>query len=182
MTAGWSMRWPARCRARSRWRRRRRRGRARAMSGSARRGRSTGCRRRSSRSTRAEVNDERIGCLLVGPGLGDIPQVLTLALTSQGAQGDRRRRDHAISAIPSGCSGQDAIITPHEGEFRQAVRRDRRAQSRSARSRRRGGRGAVVVYKGPGHAGRVARRTARLRAAGAGLAGERRDRATCSPA
>ena len=31
----------------------------------------------------AEVNDERIGCLLVGPGMGDIPQVLTLALTSQ---------------------------------------------------------------------------------------------------
>ena len=31
----------------------------------------------------AEVNDERIGCLLVGPGMGDIPQVLTLALTSK---------------------------------------------------------------------------------------------------
>ena len=31
----------------------------------------------------AEVNDERIGCLLVGPGMGDIPQVLTLALTSR---------------------------------------------------------------------------------------------------
>jgi hydroxyethylthiazole kinase-like uncharacterized protein yjeF len=31
----------------------------------------------------APVNDERIGCLLVGPGLGDIPQVLTLALTSR---------------------------------------------------------------------------------------------------
>src|SRR5437763_8966968 len=31
----------------------------------------------------AAVNDERIGCLLVGPGLGDVPQVLTLALTSK---------------------------------------------------------------------------------------------------
>ena len=31
----------------------------------------------------AKVNDERIGCLLVGPGMGDIPQVLTLALTSE---------------------------------------------------------------------------------------------------
>ena len=41
----------------------------------------------------AEVNDPRIDCLLVGPGLGDIPQVLTLALTVAGAQGDRRRRD-----------------------------------------------------------------------------------------
>src|SRR5947209_2648533 len=31
----------------------------------------------------AEVNDERIGCLLVGPGMGDVPQLLTLALTSR---------------------------------------------------------------------------------------------------
>ena len=31
----------------------------------------------------ADVNDERIGCLLVGPGMGDIPQVLTLALASR---------------------------------------------------------------------------------------------------
>jgi hydroxyethylthiazole kinase-like uncharacterized protein yjeF len=30
-----------------------------------------------------KVNDPRIGCLLVGPGLGDLPQVLTLALTSR---------------------------------------------------------------------------------------------------
>ncbi|MEO7276769.1 MAG: NAD(P)H-hydrate epimerase, partial [Sphingomicrobium sp.] len=31
----------------------------------------------------AEVNDPKIGCLLVGPGMGDLPQVLTLALTSK---------------------------------------------------------------------------------------------------
>ena len=42
----------------------------------------------------AEVNDERIGCLLVGPGMGDIPQLLTLALTSQGAEGRRCRCHH----------------------------------------------------------------------------------------
>jgi hypothetical protein len=28
-----------------------------------------------------DLQDERIGCILVGPGLGDVPQVLTLALT-----------------------------------------------------------------------------------------------------
>ena len=28
------------------------------------------------------INDPRIGCILVGPGLGDVPQVLTLALTA----------------------------------------------------------------------------------------------------
>ena len=102
MTAGWSMRWRGRCRARSRLRPRRRRIRVPAMSGSAPRGRSTGCRRRSSRSTRAEVNDERIGCLLVGPGMGDVPQLLTLALTSRGAQGHRRRRDRRSWASPDG--------------------------------------------------------------------------------
>ena len=30
----------------------------------------------------ADLQDERIGCILVGPGLGDVPQVLTLALTA----------------------------------------------------------------------------------------------------
>ena len=30
----------------------------------------------------AQLNDPRIGAILVGPGLGDIPQVLTLALTA----------------------------------------------------------------------------------------------------
>ena len=29
----------------------------------------------------AEINDPRVGAILVGPGLGDIPPVLTLALT-----------------------------------------------------------------------------------------------------
>ena len=37
---------------------------------------------RSSRPTRATSNDPRIGAILVGPGLGDIPPVLTLALTA----------------------------------------------------------------------------------------------------
>ena len=50
----------------------------------------------------AEVNDDRIGCLLVGPGMGDIPQLLTLALTSQGPEGDRRRRD--LAARRSGAA------------------------------------------------------------------------------
>ena len=30
----------------------------------------------------AVVNDPRVGCILVGPGMGDIPQILTLALTA----------------------------------------------------------------------------------------------------
>jgi len=95
----------------------------------------------------AEVNDERIGCLLVGPGLGDTPQVLTLALTSRSpkvidADGITHLGD------PERLRGQDAIITPHSGEFArlfgtiegskadQALEGARRSQ-------------AVIVYKGP---------------------------------
>lgn len=95
----------------------------------------------------APVNDERIGCLLVGPGLGDVPQVLTLALTS--------RAPKVIDADgiahlgePERLKGQDAIITPHEGEFVKLFgelpgSKPERALEAARRS------GAVVVYKGP---------------------------------
>jgi len=95
----------------------------------------------------AEVNDERIGCLLVGPGMGGIPQVLTLALTS--------RAPKVIDADAIGQLGeperlqrQDAILTPHEGEFRKlfgeiAGAKPERALEAARRS------GAVIVYKGP---------------------------------
>src|SRR6476661_5508340 len=95
----------------------------------------------------APVNDERIGCLLIGPGLGDIPQVLTLALTSKApkvidADGIRHLGE------PERLKGQDAIITPHEGEFRKlfgelAGSKPERALEAARRS------GAVIVYKGP---------------------------------
>ena len=95
----------------------------------------------------AEVNDERIGCLLVGPGMGDIPQVLTLALTSRApkvidADGISQLGD------PERLKGQDAIITPHAGEFERlfgeiAGNKAERALEAARRS------GAVVVYKGP---------------------------------
>lgn len=95
----------------------------------------------------APVNDERIGCLLVGPGLGNVPQVLTLALTSKApkvidADGITHLGD------PERLKGQDAIITPHEGEFEKlfgeiASTKPERALEAARRS------GAVVVYKGP---------------------------------
>ena len=78
--------------------------------------------------------------------LGDVPQVLTLALTAP--------RPIVIDADaiglvgePERLHGHDTILTPHEGEFRQAVRRDRRLGPS-----RLGGRSAFpvrVVYKGP---------------------------------
>ncbi|HET7281546.1 MAG TPA: NAD(P)H-hydrate dehydratase [Sphingomicrobium sp.] len=95
----------------------------------------------------APVNDERIGCLLVGPGLGDIPQVLTLALTSKAP---KVIDADAITHLgePERLKGQDAIITPHEGEFRKLFgnlsgSKPERALEAAHRT------DAVVVYKGP---------------------------------
>jgi hydroxyethylthiazole kinase-like uncharacterized protein yjeF len=95
----------------------------------------------------APVNDERIGCLLVGPGLGDVPQVLTLALTSKAPKViDADGITHL--GEPERLKGQDAILTPHEGEFRKlfgeiAGSKADRALEAARRS------GAVIVYKGP---------------------------------
>jgi ADP-dependent NAD(P)H-hydrate dehydratase / NAD(P)H-hydrate epimerase len=95
----------------------------------------------------AEVNDDRIGCLLVGPGMGEIPPLLTLALTSKAP---KVIDADAISHLgePERLNGQDAIVTPHEGEFRRlfgeiAGTKPERALEAARRS------GAVVVYKGP---------------------------------
>jgi hydroxyethylthiazole kinase-like uncharacterized protein yjeF len=94
----------------------------------------------------ADVNDERIGCLLVGPGMGDIPQVLTLALTSRAP---KVIDADGISQLgePERLQRQDAIITPHEGEFERLFgmiegSKPERALEAAKRS------GAVVVYKG----------------------------------
>jgi hydroxyethylthiazole kinase-like uncharacterized protein yjeF len=95
----------------------------------------------------AEVNDPRISCLLVGPGMGDVPQVLTLALTSKAPKViDADAITHA--GEPERFKGQDAILTPHEGEFRKlfgeiAGSKPERALEAARRS------GAVIIYKGP---------------------------------
>ena len=95
----------------------------------------------------APVNDERIGCLLVGPGMGDVPAVLTLALTSKAP---KVIDADAITHLgePERLKGQGAIITPHEGEFRKLFgelqgSKPERALEAARRS------DAVVVYKGP---------------------------------
>ena len=95
----------------------------------------------------APVNDDRIGCLLVGPGLGDIPQVLTLALTSKAPKViDADGITHL--GEPERLKRQDAIITPHEGEFRKLFGElEGSKPERTLEAARRSG--AVVVYKGP---------------------------------
>lgn len=95
----------------------------------------------------AEINDERIGCLLVGPGMGDIPQVLTLALTSHAP---KVVDADAITQLgePERLRGQDAIITPHQGEFERLFGKLVGSKAdRVIEAARRSG--AVVVYKGP---------------------------------
>ncbi len=94
----------------------------------------------------AQVNDPRIGCLLVGPGMGEIPQLLTLALTSQ-APKVIDADGIGLIGDPERLRGQDAIITPHDGEFRKLFgdspgSKAERALDAARRS------GAVIVYKG----------------------------------
>ena len=95
----------------------------------------------------AEINDERIGCLLVGPGMGDIPQVLTLALTSRApkvidADGITELGD------PERLRGQDAIVTPHEGEFERLFGRLEGSKAERALEAAKIS-GATIVLKGP---------------------------------
>ena len=95
----------------------------------------------------ATLEDERIGAVLVGPGMGDLPNVLTLALTSNAPVViDADALGHV--GEPQRLRGQDAIITPHEGEFvrlfgQLAGNKAERALAAAEQS------GAVVVYKGP---------------------------------
>ncbi len=95
----------------------------------------------------ADLQDDRIGCILVGPGLGDVPQVLTLSLTAP--------RPIVIDADaighvgePERLQGHDTILTPHEGEFRKLFgeiegSKADRALEAARRSQ------SVIVYKGP---------------------------------
>ncbi len=95
----------------------------------------------------ATLEDERIGAVLVGPGMGDLPQVLTLALT---AKAPVVIDADALGYVgePGRLRGQDAVIPPHEGEFARLIgdlagSKGERALAAAEQS------GAVVVYKGP---------------------------------
>ena len=95
----------------------------------------------------ADLADPRLGCLVVGPGLGDLPQLLTLALTSRAPKViDADALRHV--GDPARLKGQDAILTPHAGEFdalfgKSGAPKPERALAAAAAS------GSVVVFKGP---------------------------------
>ncbi len=94
----------------------------------------------------AQVNDPRVGAILVGPGLGDIPPVLTLALTV--AKPVVIDADAiALVGEPGRLKGHDAILTPHEGEFVKLFGELPGSKADRAREAARQS-GAVVVYKG----------------------------------
>jgi len=95
----------------------------------------------------AIIDDPRIGAILVGPGMGDIPPLLTLALTGRAPVViDADAIGHV--GEPERLKGHDAILTPHEGEFvklfgqREGSKAERASQAAKLS-------GAVVVYKGP---------------------------------
>jgi hydroxyethylthiazole kinase-like uncharacterized protein yjeF len=95
----------------------------------------------------AHLDDERIGCIVIGPGMGDIPQLLTLALTSKAP---KVIDADAIGQVgdPERLKGQNAVLTPHAGEFAQLfgeIAGNKADQALEAARRS----GAVVVYKGP---------------------------------
>ena len=127
----------------------------------------------------AEVNDPRIGCLLVGPGMGDIPQVLTLALTSKAPKViDADAHQPFGRARAAEGPGRDHHAA--RGRIPAAVRKDRGIQA----GPRAGGRAAQWRgggLQGAGHARGIARWTAGLCAAGAGMAWPRRGPATSCP-
>lgn len=94
------------------------------------------------------IDDERIGAVLIGPGLGHDSKGLLEDVLNCGRplviDGD------AIGLIgePSRLERLDAIVTPHEGEFRRLFGEiDGSKPERAIEAARRSG--AIVVYKGP---------------------------------
>ncbi len=95
----------------------------------------------------ADMKDERIGCILVGPGLGDVPQVLTLALTSK-APKVIDADGVGLIGEPERMRGHDAILTPHEGEFAKLFGKIEGSKPERALEAARQSQ-AVIIYKGP---------------------------------
>jgi hydroxyethylthiazole kinase-like uncharacterized protein yjeF len=95
----------------------------------------------------AQLSDPRIGCILVGPGMGDVPPLLTLALT---AYAPKVIDADAIGHVgePERLRGHDAIVTPHEGEFRELFGELQGSKPERALAAAKASQ-AVIVYKGP---------------------------------
>jgi hydroxyethylthiazole kinase-like uncharacterized protein yjeF len=94
-----------------------------------------------------DLADDRIGCVLVGPGLGDLPQVLTLALTSH-APKVIDADGIALVGDPGRLKGHDVIVTPHAGEFATLFGSPAGSKAEKALAAA-SACGNIVVFKGP---------------------------------
>ena len=93
------------------------------------------------------MSDPRIGCIAVGPGMGDLPQILTLALTSHAPKvidADALR----LVGDPSRLHGHDSILTPHDGEFEALFGKPEGSKPERALAAARACEN-IVVLKGP---------------------------------
>jgi len=100
-----------------------------------------------------QLNDEsivdcRLGCLLIGPGLGPNDDALERALQSEAP---KVLDADAISNLgdPTRLRGKDAILTPHAGEFLRLFGEEESARKAEQTLRASQRAGAVVVFKGP---------------------------------
>jgi hydroxyethylthiazole kinase-like uncharacterized protein yjeF len=94
------------------------------------------------------LDDKHIGALLVGPGLGKQGNALLEEALSSGRPLVLDGDVFGLLGDPARLHGLDAILTPHEGEFKELFRaiegsKPDRAMEAAQRSQ------AVVVYKGP---------------------------------
>ena len=94
------------------------------------------------------LDDDHIGALLVGPGLGRNGAGLLEKALSAGRPLVLDGDVFALLRDPARLHGLDAILTPHEGEFRElfgAVDGDKPQRALEAARRSQ----SVVIYKGP---------------------------------
>lgn len=94
------------------------------------------------------IGDHRLGCLLIGPGLGLNPEALERALQS----GAPKVLDaDAISNLGdlARLHGKDAILTPHAGEFLRLFGEEESGRKAEQTLRAAERADAVIVFKGP---------------------------------
>lgn len=97
---------------------------------------------------KGKLDDPHIGALLVGPGLGSDGSALLDEALKAGRPLVLDGDAFALIGDPKGLNGLDAILTPHEGEFKElfgTIEGDKAARATEAAKRS----GSVVVYKGP---------------------------------
>jgi hydroxyethylthiazole kinase-like uncharacterized protein yjeF len=97
---------------------------------------------------KGKLDDPHIAALLVGPGLGRDGGGLLVEALKAGRPLVLDGDAFALLGDPARLAGLDAILTPHEGEFKElfgTIEGDK--AHRAAEAARRSG--SVVVYKGP---------------------------------